>query len=790
MANADGSIIIKAEVDAKEAQKELNSLESKIKKTEDSIADMQKKRQEASEKSILKASELDAEKAKLQEIKDRLQEIRTLSKDKSTPFAMREEYKSQIPDVREELASQQERVRILQREYNKLDESVLKYDEKLKAANETLDNQKSRAGELVNEITAAGSASVKMAQAQERVEKSAQRFGRRLSELVGSALIFTTISKGLSLVREWMGKVITTNDEARAAFARLQGALLTLAQPLMDVVIPVLITFVNIITRVISVVAQLISLLFGKSFRQSKTAAKNLNSEAAAIGGVGSAAEEAAGSLAAFDEINTISTENDGGGGGGGAGGGLGEIQPDFDFESALLSEDQLKNLLGILQAIGSAFLAWKIGSALGLGMKEILGLALAIYSAVEFVKNMFDAWVNGVSWDNLIGMLLSAAGIAAGLYVAFGSAAAGIGLIISGIAMLVTGFHDAFVNGWNLQNLLLSIAGIMSAGLGIALLTGSWIPILLAGIASVLLAFTVATGHGEELLAGIRQSMEGFIDFFAGIFTGDIQRAIDGVGKIFEGLRTIVGAVVDGIRDTFLSFFDWLDEKTNGKFHGIIETAKGFVTGFFNNVKTILQSAVTTIEKFFTGIIQFILGVFTHDWDMAWQGLKNIFSSVIDAIKGIFQGAIDFIRGLLDGIGNTIKGVMNIISNLGSKGSAVSKTVKNDIGSIIRRSVPDPQTVMPTIAGRRIPALAAGAVIPPNREFLAVLGDQRRGTNIEAPLSTIEQAVENVFARMGGNGGGDIHITVELDGRVVARSTVKHINDMTRSAGKPVLLI
>jgi len=66
------------------------------------------------------------------------------------------------------------------------------------------------------------------------------------------------------------------------------------------------------------------------------------------------------------------------------------------------------------------------------------------------------------------------------------------------------------------------------------------------------------------------------------------------------------------------------------------------------------------------------------------------------------------------------------------------------------------------------VPKLATGAVIPPNSEFLAILGDQKHGTNIEAPLSTIEKAVENVLARRGGTGGG---VTVlEIDGRELAR--------------------
>lgn len=87
------------------------------------------------------------------------------------------------------------------------------------------------------------------------------------------------------------------------------------------------------------------------------------------------------------------------------------------------------------------------------------------------------------------------------------------------------------------------------------------------------------------------------------------------------------------------------------------------------------------------------------------------------------------------------------------------------------------------------LPKLANGAVIPPNRQFAAILGDQRSGVNIETPLKTIETALQNVMERYAGS--GDINITVEsvLDGKVIARNTVTHINDMTRSAGKPVLL-
>ena len=267
-----------------------------------------------------------------------------------------------------------------------------------------------------------------------------------------------------------------------------------------------------------------------------------------------------------------------------------------------MLDESQLQKVLELIKLIGSALAAWKLSSALGLGLKGFLGLLLAIYSAINLAENVFDAWTNGVTWDNFLGMLTSSLGLAAGLGLAFGTVGAGIGLVVAGLTMLVTGFHDAFENGWNLENLLTSISGIIMTGLGIALLTGSWIPLLIAGIAAVLLAFTVATGHGEELLDGIKTMMEGFVDFFTGIFSGDIEKAIGGIEKIFEGLKTAVFAVVDGLRDTLLGFLDWLDEKTGGKLHGIIESVKSWVTNTFARIKEEIAIVIDTVKEIFEG--------------------------------------------------------------------------------------------------------------------------------------------------------------------------------------------
>ena len=81
----------------------------------------------------------------------------------------------------------------------------------------------------------------------------------------------------------------------------------------------------------------------------------------------------------------------------------------------------------------------------------------------------------------------------------------------------------------------------------------------------------------------------------------------------------------------------------------------------------------------------------------------------------------------------------------------------------------------VPPVSSIDLPRLASGAVIPPNREFLAVLGDQRQGTNIEAPAEMIRQMVADGIRAAGiGNGNGNRSQTVILQvgrrelGRVV----------------------
>lgn len=104
-------------------------------------------------------------------------------------------------------------------------------------------------------------------------------FSKRVSGLFKRVLVFSLITRALQSLRTWLGKTIMQNEEARAAVARLKAAFLTLAQPVLQVVIPVFVRLVDILTQVVTAIAKFFGMLSGKSWGAQVAAAKGLNAE-------------------------------------------------------------------------------------------------------------------------------------------------------------------------------------------------------------------------------------------------------------------------------------------------------------------------------------------------------------------------------------------------------------------------------------------------------------------------------------------------------------------------------
>lgn len=270
------------------------------------------------------------------------------------------------------------------------------------------------------------------------------------------------------------------------------------------------------------------------------------------------------------------------------------------------------------------------------------------------------------------------------------------------------------------------------------------------------------------------------------GKFVSDVLSPVfDMLKTILENLwNNVIKPLASFIKNTFQKAFeslcDILNDTVIPKVQSVIDTMQDlwdnilkpvaeFISGTFcdawNNAGDSIKTMIDGAKTFMEGLLDFITGVFTKDWKKAWDGLGKI----VDGIKGVIKGAINGILGFVESMVNGfIRALNEIIDKLKTFAS-----IKNPFtgGVIWEPNIPKLDEVY-------IPKLATGAVIRGGNPFMAILGDQPSGqTNVEAPLSTIEQALENVISRNGyGRESVPVNINLNYDGQTFARLSIPDI--------------
>lgn len=639
MANADGSVIIKADIDDKQAQKELNALEKKIEALQEKLTNKKSARDTLFNQANNLGAQLDQAKAKLAQMKG------------GGEFFTSDAIKQQEASV----AS-------MEKEWNAMNDKLDKQNAAIREGEAELDRMKAKSGELGKQLGNTGKNAGKIQEGLDKASQGMEAFTKRVKMLAKRALVFTIIARALAALRDWLADVVAVNGEARDAIAQLKGALLTLAQPLVQIIIPAFTALVKVLATVVSFIANIVSALFGTTAKESANAAKSLNDQKNAYKGVGGAAKSASKQLASFDEINKLSGEG---------GGGSGIIQPDFSTAANFAFLDKIADKLK------------KIG-------QDIVNLFTDV---TGFIGNVFSGdW--GAALDNIINFVSHAR------------------ILLADLLDFVGYIFGAIIDT------IIEKCGLAGTPVG-------------------------------DMLTGIKDIVQGALGLISGILTGDLEKMKQSVIQMLTGVKTFVFGILDWFKLGLTSLLDWLDGKTNGRFHEIIELAKTYVSDVIDGVKQI-----------FGGFIDFLTGVFTLDWEKAWEGIKEIFRGIWNTIVGVLEAAVNLI----------IKGINWLISKLNSLQIKIPDWLGGgSFGFNIR-----------PIAELQIPRLAKGAIIPPNREFMAVLGDQKQGTNIEAPADLIRQIVREEINNFGG--GEDITIKFTGDLAQLARVLSPEITRQQRN--------
>lgn len=186
-----------------------------------------------------------------------------------------------------------------------------------------------------------------------------------------------------------------------------------------------------------------------------------------------------------------------------------------------------------------------------------------------------------------------------------------------------------------------------------------------------------------------------------------------------------------------------WIQRMTD-TFGPVIVGVVDWISETFTVAAGIIADVLSGIMRALRGLCDFVTGVFTGDWNKAWDGVKNIFLGIWDAIasalKGVVNRVIGFVNGMISAVCSGINAVVNLLNKLSFD---VPDWVPGIGGEKFGFSID-------TITPPKIPYLAQGAVLPANKPFLAMVGDQKHGTNVEAPLETIKQALSEVLGETG----------------------------------------
>lgn len=802
MSKPDGVIRFRTEADNSELEKQLEDAKKKVESVEGKIKELNKDRTSAlkeQQKAQEKLNKAQAEQAEVEkkveqaneragEAKERLvaaqEKLNQIQREKAgfddaktgsfnpdtafdaqdfvENYKTKDEWEEALKAAKSEVTELEKELKIAERTAGRFGEKLLEVDSNVEnatadlqnaqtavnnidasisSANSELEEAEINAGNLGNQFKAAEEKSRRLQKPIESASKSVNTFMKRLKRMALNAAVFSVIAKGLSALKDRISDGIKSSEEATRALSQLKGAVNVAARPIIETLIPAVTALAQALTRAIVLVGN----LFGKDF------IKNASAAAAAIDKVGKAKR----SLAGFDEINVMSNNEDDNG-----------TSASYDFDSGITSEVK-SELDGLLTIIAGAALV--IGCILCFTGNIGYGIALMAMGAVVLVAEV------AVTWGAVDGSVSS---VLQALMITIGSALFVLGVILLfagfiplGIAAIIAGaaFMAVALN-WNavseaLQTPLGAVVGLLVGAvlvaIGILLCCGGALPLgigliavgavalgtvvalnwnaiidalqgplgLIIGIISAALlvigVILLFTGVGIPLGLGlIAAGVVGLVAAIAPNWDSIVSSVEEAVNKALEWVKTygmlILGVLLCctgvGLPSGIYLIYDWAKKNTGsiplaGKILSVIQTIWNSVKSFWN---------------------KYIAPIFTKKFwlDLAKKCGNGLISGFEDAINGIISMFEKMINWIVSGLNKISFDVPDWIPGIGGKKFGFD---------------------IPEVSFGRvsIPRLAQGAVLPANQPFLAMVGDQKYGTNVEAPLSVIQEAVAEVMGDM-----------------------------------------
>ena len=307
------------------------------------------------------------------------------------------------------------------------------------------------------------------------------------------------------------------------------------------------------------------------------------------------------------------------------------------------------------------------------------------------------------------------------------------------------------------------------------AALIGAFAAAKIAGLASRVI----------KSVSGIAMAAKGLIALMTG--TGGIMGGIKaiataiGPGGVFVlavGAAIAIGVLLyknwDKIKEMAGKVWNWISNKTRRFVEDIGNKLRGLatkMTTIWGNIKASAHQKWNAIWSTVSGFVKRIKNAIVDKFTSAKNTVVNVFNGMRDAIRSVLNNIISVVNGAI----SKVNGVISAVESAFSFGPWKVPTPFGSKTIGFKATFPRVPTV---------PYLAKGAVIPPRSEFLAVLGDQKQGNNIETPEALLRKIVrEETAGRQ--TGGGSYRFTAQINRRTLFDEMMKEAQMRRDTSGR-----
>jgi phage-related protein len=317
-----------------------------------------------------------------------------------------------------------------------------------------------------------------------------------------------------------------------------------------------------------------------------------------------------------------------------------------------------------------------------------------------------------------------------------------------------------------------------------IAWIVANVVPVITPILESMVKTVSSVIGTIADILSGIMETLGGIIDFITGIFTGDWSLAWQGVQEIFTGIWNALTGFISGVWSTIKSIFTGAISIIVQFIKTGFNAAKTAITTIFGGIRSFISNTWSGIKSTVIGAVNTLKSYVVNGFSYMQSGIARIMNSILSIISGIWRGiynvARSYINFILSGIQSMVNGIIGGFNSMIRALNHLHFSIPDWVPGLGGKSL---GFNLSTISRVSLPRLATGAVLPANQPFLSVVGDQKHGTNIEAPLDTIKQALKETLQGM--NMSDNSPIVIEIDGKEVFRAIRNQDRQFIKQTGK-----